>query len=378
MIFTEYIMNIRGLLKHRNALYGLLAIWIVCFHVSISVRFPTSSYTISHFIKATLKQSDVPFNGLLKLFSQFLSSGNLAVDVFMLLSGVCLYLSFERRYGDGKIEFFSYFKKRISRVVVPYLVIALPYWAWVSVIRAKHSFFDFPRFIWNYSSASFWFGNSRKAWFAIAIMLFYLLFPLIFKLVKKHTALGFVMLAVIYVGGYFLCKSPAENISIAVTRLPSFVIGAMLAKHIDALDLKRLPEAVRGIVVFLSFIAVLLGTAFFPIHSVAKKNSLPHYAVWYTYGLLAVCFIIVMVWICGKVERFYCEKTLSFIGSLSLEIYLVHTMTLGVMGYYHVDKKFGVLLFPMMLAWGILGGYLASLATKLILKPFEHKKALKH
>ena len=74
-------MNIRGLLKHRNALYGLLAIWIVCFHVSISVRFPTSSYTISHFIKATLKQSDVPFNGLLKLFSQFLSSGNLAVDV---------------------------------------------------------------------------------------------------------------------------------------------------------------------------------------------------------------------------------------------------------------------------------------------------------
>ncbi len=368
-------MNLRGLLKHRNAIYGICAVWIVCFHVSLSVHFPTNSYTLSRLITHTLKQSDATVNGVLRGISQFLSCGNLGVDIFMLLSGLCLYLSFERRYGDGKIEFLSYLKKRVVRVAVPYLVISFPYWLWIGFVRAHHGVFNFGRFFRNYSSITFWFGESRKAWFVFAIMLFYLLFPLFYKLIRKSSVFGLVLLAAVYAGGYFICKSPADNIAIAVSRLPSFIIGIIAGKNIDKIDLGRLPEAVRGLVVFGAFGLLMLGTAFFPVHKVVSKNHLPDYFVWYAYSLLAVCFIIVFMWICGKAKRFYFENALNFLGGLSLEIYLVHTLTLGVLTFYKVNKSFGVWLFPLLIAWGIIGGFLFSKLVNLIMSPFDKKPA---
>ena len=83
------------ILQNRNEIYGFCALWIMVFHIEKQVGLPWH----------------IPF------FTPFIQMGNAGVDVFMLLSGYCLCLSFARN-PDWK----SFYKKRVVRVVLPYLI----------------------------------------------------------------------------------------------------------------------------------------------------------------------------------------------------------------------------------------------------------------
>lgn len=61
-------------------------------------------------------------NGIFEtsLFFRFASIGNVGVDIFLLLSGIGLYYSYERSSA-------GFFKRRLSRVLIPHLIFAVPY-----------------------------------------------------------------------------------------------------------------------------------------------------------------------------------------------------------------------------------------------------------
>ena len=225
-------MNLKGLLKHRNAIYGVLAIWIVLFHINRRLG----------------NVMTVP------VLSQIISCGNMGVDIFMLFSGCCLYLSL-----DKKPDVMTFYNRRFIRIIPAYLLITVPFWFWRSLIEAPMASgnFHFIRFFADLSSASFWFTGIETTWFVAAIVVFYLLFPMIYKIIKKGNEQTFILLAVTYALNIIAIEFiPLYNkSSIAWTRLPVFVIGAIFGKYIDSIDLERLDSKPRYI---------LIGGGFYP------------------------------------------------------------------------------------------------------------------
>ena len=61
-------MTMQRLLEKRNAIYGICALWIVLFHLS--------------------RKIGMPF--YIPVVTEVISIGNMAVDVFLFLSGLCL------------------------------------------------------------------------------------------------------------------------------------------------------------------------------------------------------------------------------------------------------------------------------------------------
>lgn len=95
--------------QKRNLIFGFLTVMIVCYH----------------FCEDTLRLKGFPL--ILKPLGMY---GNCGVDIFLLLSGMGLYYSFSK--NSNILEFY---KKRFVRVLVPYLMLALPYLIWKDFFR---------------------------------------------------------------------------------------------------------------------------------------------------------------------------------------------------------------------------------------------------
>ncbi|WP_455163594.1 acyltransferase family protein, partial [Slackia exigua] len=90
---------------YRAPLYGFAILWIVIYHATIdNVDF---SFGIEQLLW---------FKGIMEL-------GNAGVDIFLFLSGVCLFFSYAK-----KPTLHDFMKKRAVRLIVPLVVIDYGYW----------------------------------------------------------------------------------------------------------------------------------------------------------------------------------------------------------------------------------------------------------
>lgn len=192
-------------LKYRNEIYGFLALWIIFFHIERVIGLPLK----------------------IPIITQFIQRGNCAVDVFIFLSGFCLCLSLKRNRN-----LISFYKKRFIRVTIPYLVIATPFFVWKSI--EEFSSFRLAHFFFDLSGLSFWLKGCQNAWFVHAIIVFYIITPLLFTIVRKGVLISFLCLSFMYIlilGAYHYF--PISHYSIvAWSRLPIFFIGIVMAYYI--------------------------------------------------------------------------------------------------------------------------------------------------
>ena len=145
-------------LKYKTEIYGLCAIWIILFHISRRVGAP----------------------GNIPVITPIIVQGNAAVDVFMLISGICSYLSFQNKSWQ------EFYKRRVFRVVIPYIIISTPFWIWKSLIENPiNGRFNLELFIKDVTSFSLWKNGTTTTWFVFAICLFYVLVPFLDRIIKK-------------------------------------------------------------------------------------------------------------------------------------------------------------------------------------------------
>lgn len=126
-----YNMNI--LSKNRSTIYGISIFLIVFCH---------SSLNFENFL----------------LLKDIKSIGNFGVDVFLLLSGISLYYSFEK---NSSIK--QFYSRRLKRVLLPTIIICVPYYIVEDFIVSKNGLL---MFLYDISGISF-------SWFCF---LFYVLF----------------------------------------------------------------------------------------------------------------------------------------------------------------------------------------------------------
>ncbi|MBR6181080.1 MAG: acyltransferase [Prevotella sp.] len=304
-------------LKHRAEIYGILILWVMAFHIN------SACYSLSN----------------IPLLSNFIKIGNAGVDVFLFLSGYCLYLSLNR--NSNVVNFF---RKRFKRVVVVYLVIAIPFFFIKMAFKAPSYLIS--NYLYDISGLSFWLNNCLNVWFVHAIIVFYILTIPFFHLVKKGIGYSIALLLLLYVLNIigFLYFPLYEKAAIAYTRIPAYVLGMILA---DCHQRYRIQERLTVIKpIYLSLLSILLiGYLFFflaidgrhLILSLSYTTGLYMFYITLILPVLSLALLILKV--ISKIR--WLSSFFATVGKVSLEFYLIHVMLILILQFQGIQHNFG-------------------------------------
>lgn len=289
--------------------------------------------------------------------------GKVCVAIFLVLSGYGLWMSYNKKRPD----YTSFLKSKIPNLMMPY---------WISFVifgilgalffeRTLNSLYGGSVFdlVINFLGLNMYFksGSMNDAWWFISlILLFYVLFPLAFKLLEKIPALFIAMsfASVLWRSSYFV-----------VDWIFPFTIGMIFAKYNLFVKIKQRDKlTVRLIVEILLLAFVMYVRYMMTIHT--------YYSYLKTDGFIAILVIQIMFEIfeyLGPVN-----KVLEYLGKHSYNIYLTHSF---FMSYFFWDFTYMVLPealgFMFVLIMSILSSYMINFVDGMIGKIKKKPQAVK-
>lgn len=272
-----------------------------------------------------LVRMKLAINPIVKIFSY----GNLGIDMFLFISGVGLCFSYKSN-SNKRI----FYKKRFKKIIILYLLISRPFWIWRDIIL-EHSF---KMFFMDISMISFFTEGNRQLWFIALIIILYIVFPYIYKVIYKDIVNGvsiqckLILLigVVLIINGliYFILQQLYSNIEIALTRIPAFIMGCYYGSYIYEEKIINKKFLMSTYI----FIILVKGSLGF-ITNQDLKQILTRY--------LGVCIgIILCITVSIVLELIRCKKNnnfFDFFGSFTLELYMVHVLVRSFINYYNIN-----------------------------------------
>ena len=210
--------------KYRTQFMGIAIILVMICHNSICVPY-----------------------GFEQINSIFKSICQCGVDIFMILSGLGCYYSFHK---TPKVV--AFYKKRLIKIIIPY-VLAVAAYAVVYVGYLGRA--TFATYLWSFSLISFFTDGIMIAWFVAAIIVLYLLVPIIYHLLQRKPMVvavlcGLIVMVCIGISYLPLTKALTRINELFLCRIPSFLVGMIVGK---ALKSERKIEIQRWILFVLLF-----------------------------------------------------------------------------------------------------------------------------
>lgn len=267
--------------KHRTALMGLSMILVFLHHARSE------------------KLGFVPTGIWDEIFKNF----NLSVDTFLFLSafGLC--------YSLKKNSIKKFYLNRFKRIVPTWWVVLFLIHMIGLFVGSKFDSFSYPHsaldmFYW-YTGLGYFFNTCSYEWFIPTLLLFYLLTPVVYRL-SRNQVLLLILLSIPLV---LLYKESGvlSYLSLSVTRIPAFLFGVLFFKDIEENGYYRFLITCIGL-----FICVFALSFFRKVPDVIQ--AMP---------LLPIVMGLVSLALSLKYTR-YIEVFLAFVGTISLEFYLIH------------------------------------------------------
>ena len=247
-------------------------------------------------------------------FKPFLC-GDIGVEFFLVLSAMGCYFSMAKNPDT-----FSFYKRRLMRLL-PTFIVAV---ALAAIILSMISGIDG----WTYFLANVTFYSLLKNgdityWFMAHIMLCYLLMPLLYKVSQTSLCLGLMFLLSIgcFAAASCLATTDSSVLNVSLCRYPIFLISIPLAVLIYK---NRTTEMVVGggnsallILIFLTgvYVAVTLS-----IHGPLSKYMI--------YFFVSIPMLVGLSFVINLLKDTVIGRALSFVGSISLELYLLHAQVM--------------------------------------------------
>ncbi len=296
--------------KYRSEIMGVSVLWIWLFHF----------------------YGDLP-----KMFPDpvvgFIKSGNVGVEIFLFVSGVGLFFSYQK---ERNLK--AFFRKRYVRILVPYFFLAGAFFLWRDIFLSEDPLVFFK----NLTQWSFFETGEGNFWYVPTIALFYLMFPLIYRLmygkdqmpdIRKKidpSSMFFILFTVWSVFCLILVKAAPEfwkNTEIMFTRLPAFLLGCVIGKWVY--EKRRMPNAliVGSVSFFVYFFTCFYGKIFFGEYW-GRVNRIP----------IAFSIMLLTAYILYRLHP-KGSRILRFLGERSLEYYLLEMIVERVWRYYASDGR---------------------------------------
>ena len=265
---------------------GISALWVVLCHARQHSNFPFIIHTL-------------------------LGLGNTCVDIFLIVGGMGMYYSLNSsKKGNGLAE---WYKKRFIRVIVPYLIAAIPFYIWFCI----YNNYGVGRFFYHLSGLSFW-GEHEGMWYVDLLIPLYLVTPLIGKIIDsaKHRIIptAIIMCAALVISALpisnfvnsFGAEAVISNVQSVLCRVAGYVFGYFCGayvrekKHISCLIIPA------SLVVFLLF------------------QKLPYINRVFNGWILAVFLMLVLCVGIKIIKNTKIMPVLKWLGDRSLEMYLAN------------------------------------------------------
>jgi len=291
MEVTNKKINLEIINDSRGVLLGIATILVTLFHSDL-----LNFYEIIN----------------IKFMANFLNfiqkTGNLGVDIFLCLSGIGLYFSL------SKNSLKQYYKNRFIRIIPEFVIVTFIFnliTKSMTTIELLETFFLIAFFV----------HGVLDIWYIPFIIVLYLIFPIIYKIIKKYdlSAIFCMLLFAVIFNLLYSIIFPIsyQKIEIALTRLPVFLIGSFLGKTIY--DKKTISNKL----IFISFLLQMI------ISIILYTNlDIPNFSIFarYLYCPLAITIIINSSYLCSFVKNKgkILLTPIKFIGNHSLEIYLIY------------------------------------------------------
>lgn len=250
-------------------------------------------------------------------------AGAFAVPLFILLSGVVLFYSYDGRWsGRTALQFF---KKRAIGLLIPYLVWAFFYYGYNQYISTNGLIVDWA-VLWRMLRWAEW---SYHSYFMLIIMQMYVLFPLFMTLVHKLPQFRkwLIPLGIAVQGGFYVYKHWFATLSYtdraAPTYIAYFLIGGAIGLYYGRV--KAWMESRWG---WVAAGWLVCGTAYVGLLVLNQYMSITPNHVWFE--LAWFCYVIASAlffmqagrWLLGGPQRLY--GALASMGACSFGIYLLH------------------------------------------------------
>lgn len=241
--------------------------------------------------------------------------GSVGVDLFLLFSGFGIAHSLAKHP-----PLLTFFGKRLRRVVLPYAVWGLFFWVLKDFLFDRKSLGSF---LLDYSLLSFWYAGVKTFWYVALICVLYALAPWIWRGREKAIAMAMIAGLGVGIGIRFALPGYFNLTEIALLRIPVFFFGMLLAKW--AMDGKCIPRIWYALVALSVPAKVVLGLHDTPF---ARWNN----------ALYALFLVLAYGWVRKRLTlKPVFLSWLTWLGSLSLEFYIVHIGILNVMNTFHWD-----------------------------------------
>ena len=238
-----------------------------------------------------------------------LKRGDLGVDFFLVLSAIGCYFSLSKN-----VELLSFYKKRIIRIIPTFVVCAFLY----SVVlyytkgRPLSSF-------WEYVTMYALLKGDIAFWYIGNIMVCYLAMPFLYKLSgnKKMYLLFAALFTLLMFGPIY----HYVGYGVSICRFPIFVISVPIAKTIYENKNKSDYVITKQTFAMLTMIAIIC----YILTTIVFSGEFGKYL-----SYLIVC-IPILLWlaICVSMTPVSIRMILAFVGGISLEIYLLHSLIIA-------------------------------------------------
>ena len=301
---NECKLNYSLISKYRAVLMGLAIILVMFCHLDVAQDHNNIAAT--------------PLARALHVFT-------VSVDIFLFLSGVGLYYS----YSKKKKSYISFEKRRLARILPYYLIIGGSTYIIYDLVM---NHFD----VWKVLSDILfitWFRDGQTwYWYILAIIVFYLMFPVFYMLVNsKHGLLKTLLFSLFWwtlVEVICYLFPNAVSFKVALARLPIFVIGI----YFGMLSYRKV-ESKRLTVIFLTILGfgLFLGTKVPPFKPISEFFYYPVRAL-LAISIISTVIILMEIIETKRVGRFF-SQILGWFGGLTIELYLLHQSYMILLNY---------------------------------------------
>lgn len=274
---------------------GIAILWVMLFHSSIKA----------------------PEHPVLRLLWYILicNGGGLGVNIFFILSGFGLMFSHNKQSCcESKAAVLEFYKRRCLRLFIPYSIVAGIFFAIIDIWEKRSILL----FLKDFLCISFFESGDRTYWFIAAIFGMYLIFPLCMKLCEKvSTVRGLTLLLtftfVLDILIEFVNPLLYGRLEIILLRAPCFFLGCLLGQiAIEKKTWRRWLYLILGVG---AAAIIVWGAAIY-------KGVLTIRLERYLFIPLAVSLTVVFAQLGRMLGQL--GKPFSFLGSRSLELYLIH------------------------------------------------------
>lgn len=309
--------------KHRQVMFGLAVLWI--------------------FFRHTFFYNQISYS----FISPIVNIGDCGVDIFLFLSGFGLFFSY--RKCESILEFY---KKRVIRILPTVILLLVVFAIVIDWINDDRQYEIFSPKYWFYAVYS-------NYWFIGAILLFYIVYPLLFKLVQKYPIGICIVSLILSISGIILIHiikiDLLNQMVVYLARIPVFVLGIVFAYKQEFLMRIKL-----------NFIIFFL--------SIPLLFTLPKDFQRIAYFPLAIVFSVYLPLLLEKIPQLLIIL-FNRLGKVSLEFYLIHVFLFSIGIINLIQKMLNIniyisvgLSFMIVLTLSVLCSFVVTKMMSIIKK----------